>query len=95
MHFCPVEEFDDLGRLQRTCNGDVAVNKCEGQCTSQVQPSVVTPTGFLKVREILYNFLLVFFYLAEVTDFHILIICVSGFYRNATAVVRLSCASVR
>ncbi|CAB3369689.1 Hypothetical predicted protein [Cloeon dipterum] len=42
------EEFDELGRLQRTCNGDVAVNKCEGQCSSQVQPSVVTPTGFLK-----------------------------------------------
>ncbi|XP_039281309.1 partner of bursicon [Nilaparvata lugens] len=42
------EEFDELGRLQRTCNGDVAVNKCEGACNSQVQPSVVTPTGFLK-----------------------------------------------
>ena len=44
------EEFDELGRLQRTCSGDVAVNKCEGACTSQVQPSVITPTGFLKVR---------------------------------------------
>ncbi|XP_046671521.1 partner of bursicon [Homalodisca vitripennis] len=42
------EEFDELGRLQRTCNGDVAVNKCEGACNSQVQPSVITPTGFLK-----------------------------------------------
>ena len=34
---------------QRTCNGEVQVNKCEGLCNSQVQPSVITPTGFLKV----------------------------------------------
>lgn len=43
------EEFDELGRMQRTCNADVIVNKCEGLCNSQVQPSVITPTGFLKV----------------------------------------------
>ncbi|KAK7869512.1 hypothetical protein R5R35_002288 [Gryllus longicercus] len=42
------EEFDELGRLQRTCTSEVGVNKCEGACNSQVQPSVVTPTGFLK-----------------------------------------------
>ncbi|KAK6618607.1 hypothetical protein RUM43_012998 [Polyplax serrata] len=42
------EEFDELGRLERTCSGEISVNKCEGACTSQVQPSVVTPTGFLK-----------------------------------------------
>ncbi|XP_073976707.1 bursicon subunit partner of burs [Rhodnius prolixus] len=42
------EEFDELGRLHRTCSGDIAVNKCEGACSSQVQPSVITPTGFLK-----------------------------------------------
>ncbi|XP_037882027.1 partner of bursicon [Glossina fuscipes] len=42
------EEFDELGRMQRTCNADVMVNKCEGLCNSQVQPSVITPTGFLK-----------------------------------------------
>lgn len=42
------EEYDELGRLQRTCDGEVAVNKCEGFCSSQVQPSVITPTGFLK-----------------------------------------------
>ncbi|XP_075213750.1 uncharacterized protein LOC142319958 [Lycorma delicatula] len=42
------EEFDELGRLQRTCNGDIQVTKCEGACNSQVQPSVITPTGFLK-----------------------------------------------
>ncbi|KAJ8897588.1 hypothetical protein PR048_002937 [Dryococelus australis] len=45
---CVAEEFDELGRLQRTCNGDVEVSKCEGACNSQVQPSVITPTGFLK-----------------------------------------------
>lgn len=43
------EEYDELGRLQRTCHGEIAVNKCEGTCNSQVQPSVITPTGFLKV----------------------------------------------
>ncbi|XP_059057384.1 partner of bursicon isoform X1 [Achroia grisella] len=42
------EEFDDLGRLVRSCSGEVNVNKCEGLCSSQVQPSVVTATGFLK-----------------------------------------------
>ncbi|KAG5679351.1 hypothetical protein PVAND_008922 [Polypedilum vanderplanki] len=42
------EEYDELGRLQRTCDGEVTVNKCEGFCNSQVQPSVITPTGFLK-----------------------------------------------
>ncbi|EEB18043.1 Partner of bursicon precursor, putative [Pediculus humanus corporis] len=42
------EEFDDVGRLERTCSGEISVNKCEGACTSQVQPSVVTSTGFLK-----------------------------------------------
>jgi hypothetical protein len=37
-----------LGRLQRSCNGDILLNKCEGFCNSQVQPSVITATGFLK-----------------------------------------------
>ncbi|XP_060801436.1 partner of bursicon [Amyelois transitella] len=37
-----------MGRLVRSCSGEVNVNKCEGMCTSQVQPSVVTATGFLK-----------------------------------------------
>jgi hypothetical protein len=46
--FCLSEEYDELGRLQRTCDGEVTVNKCEGYCNSQVQPSVITPTGFLK-----------------------------------------------
>lgn len=42
------EEYDELGRLQRTCNAEVVVNKCEGLCNSQVQPSVITQSGFLK-----------------------------------------------
>lgn len=45
-----LEEFDELGRLQRSCSGEIAVSKCEGSCNSQVQPSVITPTGFLKVH---------------------------------------------
>lgn len=54
------EEFDELGRLQRTCNADVIVNKCEGLCNSQVQPSVITPTGFLKVSIDVVEFKLIF-----------------------------------
>ncbi|XP_020708533.2 mucin-5B [Athalia rosae] len=42
------EEYDDQGSLRRTCGGDITVTKCEGFCNSQVQPSVVTTTGFLK-----------------------------------------------
>lgn len=43
------DEYDETGRLRRTCSGDVTVAKCEGFCNSQVQPSVVTTTGFSKV----------------------------------------------
>lgn len=43
------EEYDDLGNVVRSCEGTIGVTKCEGTCTSQIQPSVVTPTGFLKV----------------------------------------------
>lgn len=46
------EEFDELSRLIRTCSGDISVNKCEGGCNSNVQPSVVTPNGFLKVSSL-------------------------------------------
>ncbi|XP_045449585.1 partner of bursicon [Melitaea cinxia] len=42
------EEYDEMGSLVRSCSGEVSVNKCEGICNSQVQPSVVTATGFLK-----------------------------------------------
>ncbi|XP_064086037.1 uncharacterized protein LOC135201081 [Macrobrachium nipponense] len=39
------EEYDEAGRLLRTCEEDLAVNKCEGACLSKVQPSVNTPVG--------------------------------------------------
>lgn len=38
-----------MGHIKRTCSGDISVTKCEGFCTSQVQPSVITATGFAKV----------------------------------------------
>ncbi|KOB51999.1 Bursicon beta subunit, partial [Operophtera brumata] len=43
-----VEEYDDIGRLMRSCSGEVSVNKCDGMCTSQVRPSIGAPTGFIK-----------------------------------------------
>jgi lysine-specific histone demethylase 1 len=51
------DEYDEIGRLRRVCSGDISVTKCEGFCNSQVQPSVVTTTGFLKVsqRDMLRN----------------------------------------
>lgn len=50
------EEYDDLGNVVRSCEGTIGVTKCEGSCNSQIQPSVVTPTGFLKVSfKILFN----------------------------------------
>lgn len=42
------DEYDEMGRLKRTCSGDVSVTKCEGFCSSQVQPSVASTTGFSK-----------------------------------------------
>ncbi|XP_034938167.1 partner of bursicon-like [Chelonus insularis] len=42
------DEYDELGGLTRTCSDDVAVTRCEGFCNSQVQPSVIAATGFLK-----------------------------------------------
>ncbi|KAL6260895.1 hypothetical protein P5V15_008423 [Pogonomyrmex californicus] len=42
------DEYDEIGRLRRTCSSEVSVTKCEGFCNSQVQPSVVTTTGFSK-----------------------------------------------
>lgn len=45
------DEYNDAGLLVRTCGGDVSVTKCEGFCNSQVQPSVITTTGFLKVSQ--------------------------------------------
>lgn len=57
--FTFLEEYDELGRLQRTCNGEVGVNKCEGSCKSQVEPSIGRPTGFSKVSDIQIFFPLV------------------------------------
>lgn len=37
-----------MGRLVRSCSGEVSVNKCEGMCNSRVHPSVATQTGFIK-----------------------------------------------
>ena len=45
-----IEELDANGRPVKMCEEDIAVNKCEGNCVSKVQPSVNTPSGFLKVR---------------------------------------------
>ncbi|XP_076647059.1 cuticle-tanning hormone bursicon [Halictus rubicundus] len=42
------DEYDEVGRLKRTCSGDIPVTKCEGFCNSQVQPSVASTTGFSK-----------------------------------------------
>ncbi|XP_043800136.1 partner of bursicon [Apis laboriosa] len=42
------DEYDEIGRLKRTCSGDIFVTKCEGFCNSQVQPSVASTTGFSK-----------------------------------------------
>ncbi|KAL2725355.1 partner of bursicon [Vespula squamosa] len=42
------DEYDEVGHIKRTCSGDISVTKCEGFCTSQVQPSVITATGFAK-----------------------------------------------
>lgn len=44
------DEKDETGGLIRTCSTDILVTKCEGSCNSQVQPSVKTSTGFLKVK---------------------------------------------
>lgn len=44
------DEYDEIGRLKRTCSGDISVTKCEGFCNSQVQPSVASTTGFSKVK---------------------------------------------
>lgn len=43
------DEYDEIGRLRRTCSSEISVTKCEGFCNSQVQPSVITTTGFSKV----------------------------------------------
>lgn len=43
------EENDDFGNPLRNCEGSVEVTKCEGTCSSHVQPSLSAPHGFHKV----------------------------------------------
>lgn len=70
------EEYDDLGNVVRSCEGTIGVTKCEGSCNSQIQPSVVTPTGFLKVSsKILYSKYL------QVTYFYCYS-CIKRIFRN-------------
>lgn len=46
------DEYDKIsGKLMRSCRGLVEVNRCEGSCSSTVQPSIKSPTGFRKVSE--------------------------------------------
>jgi len=42
------DEFGNTGQLDRSCEGDIPVNKCEGTCSSSLQPSVISPNGFNK-----------------------------------------------
>ncbi|KAI1292876.1 Partner of bursicon [Halotydeus destructor] len=42
------DELDDSGNVVRMCEGDISVTKCEGTCSSQLKPSVGSPTGFHK-----------------------------------------------
>ena len=44
------DEYDSsTSVLIRTCEDDIAVNKCEGACASSIKPSVVSNLGFQKV----------------------------------------------
>ena len=48
IHF--LDEYDtSTGLLIRTCEENVAVNKCEGQCASSIFPSALNAYGFQKV----------------------------------------------
>ena len=40
----------------RTCEDDVALNKCEGTCASSIQPSAVERSGFTKVKLLMFFF---------------------------------------
>ncbi|CAB4062528.1 Partner of bursicon [Lepeophtheirus salmonis] len=42
------EEFDQISNLVRTCEANVAVNKCEGACVSSIKPSALSKSGFTK-----------------------------------------------
>lgn len=49
-----VEIYQPGGQLERTCEGEVAVSKCEGSCISRVRPSAISHTGFYKVHLLLF-----------------------------------------
>ncbi|XP_077977928.1 partner of bursicon-like [Glandiceps talaboti] len=42
------EILDEDTGFKKFCSGTASLQKCEGSCVSQVSPSVVSPTGFLK-----------------------------------------------
>jgi len=42
------EDIDKSTGLSRTCEQTVKVNKCEGQCSSSIQPSALNSHGFQK-----------------------------------------------
>ena len=46
-----VDEYSASGILTRTCEENVAVNKCEGECASSIYPSALNSVGFHKVWE--------------------------------------------
>lgn len=45
------EEFDTGSGIQRICEENVAVNKCEGACVSSLRPSALSVKGFHKVSK--------------------------------------------
>jgi hypothetical protein len=53
------EEYSQGKELQRTCEADVTLNKCEGTCASGIKPSAIDRSGFIKechcCRETSYN----------------------------------------
>eukprot|EP00095_Tigriopus_kingsejongensis_P004037 maker-scaffold5_size1054832-snap-gene-5.10 protein:Tk04037 transcript:maker-scaffold5_size1054832-snap-gene-5.10-mRNA-1 annotation:"bursicon-beta" len=42
------DETDENSLVIRTCEENIAVNKCEGACRSTLMPSAVNPLGFQK-----------------------------------------------
>jgi len=45
----------ESGQIKRSCKGTVQVNRCEGSCSSSVQPSVRSHVGLKKVSETLHQ----------------------------------------
>ena len=45
------EEYNQGKELERTCEEDVSLNKCEGTCVSGIKPSAIDRSGFSKVSE--------------------------------------------